>query len=158
MSDFFPLISDPLQLPNVLRAEAKTVLENGMGEVIAAIRSALGVAKEIRVQAIPVLSLIETAQREIDRFNKIQGQIDDALSRLEPYKSVPEVATAYQWLTAIKPFVSGMIAIQTSQQLLAALAVPDPTALGAAALVTGIDFLEAQVPSMLQGLSSFLDS
>jgi hypothetical protein len=139
-----------------LRRRARVALEAGIGQVASAARAGLDATRQLRAQAEPVLSITESAQRELERLSGIERRINDAVAQLEPYATLPEIAPLKSMLEAMKPLLAALTAVENARLVLATLVVPDPIAVGAAGLVVAAREIETQFETALSGALQFV--
>jgi hypothetical protein len=146
------------QIQTALEARARTALAGVEDSVVAAVRSAFAGCKELRAQAEPVLGLIETSKAKIERATTAIGQIDDALSRLEPFKDAIGVSPIYAVLNAAKPIIVAQVAGEEARVLLATLTLPAPSALAASVAVVAAKFVEEQTNVAIREFFKLIDN
>jgi hypothetical protein len=144
-------------MDELLKAQAKLVLETGLSSVYAAAREGLQVTRQLRAQAEPVLGILEGAQAEIERLASVQSQLDDSIALLEPYAQISEIATLLFLLNAMKPILVAMAAVETARIALSGFVIPDLGAVGAAALVLAAKEIESGLELALRSVSSILE-
>lgn len=144
-------------MDELVKGQAKLVLETGLSTVYAAAREGLQVTRRLRAQAEPALGILEGAQAEIQRLASVQSKLDDSIALLEPYSEISEISTLLFLLNSMKPILIAMTAVETARIALSALALPDLGAVGAAALVLAAKEIESGLEPALRSVSSILE-
>lgn len=129
-----------------LKREAKAVMEANLERLVRAKRVVLEAAQDAIAQAAPSLALLdERANAEIKAFAEKTQVLEDALSVLNRYRSIPEIAPFVAALEMAIPIMGTLTAAAQARRVLAAATVPDPISVSIAVVSKACDALLSNV-------------